>query len=77
METDKIIILASLWGLIKILYFSGEPEAKLPEGCRKLYNFCCLRQCFGKGHKNITASGEVLRTFPSSAAKDFSAVTLQ
>ena len=50
---------------------SGEPMAKLPEGCRKLYNFCCLRQCFGKGHKNITASGEVLRTFSKLCGEGF------
>ena len=48
--------------------------AKLPAGCRKLYNFC---NALVKVAGTLPLAVKFCKLFPSSAAKDFFAVTLR
>ena len=48
--------------------------AKLPAGCREFYNFC---NALVKVARTLPLAAKSCELFPSSAAKDFFAVTLR
>ena len=48
--------------------------AKVPIGGKKIYDFCCQLQCFGKVAGKIPLAAKFCILFETSVVKDFSAI---
>ena len=72
METEKIILLASLWCLIEFLCFSGYQQVT----SNYLISAVC-GNALVKVARTIPLAAKSCELFSSSVAKDFFAVTLR